>query len=71
MPIDVKSWLIRKDIDAGKDWGQEEKGAAEDEMAGWHHQLSGQESEKTLGDSGEQKSLACFNPWGCKELDMT
>ena len=42
-PPDAKSWLIRKDSDAGRDWGQEEKGTTEDEMAGWHHQLNGQE----------------------------
>ena len=42
-PRDAKSWLIRKDSDAGRDWGQEEKGTTEDEMAGWHHQLNGQE----------------------------
>ena len=40
-PPDVKSWLICKDPDAGKDWGQEEKGTTEDEMVGWHHQLNG------------------------------
>ena len=40
-PPDVKSWLIGKDPDAGKDWGQEEKGTTEDEMAGWHHRLDG------------------------------
>ena len=39
--LDAKSWLIWKDPDAGKDWGQEEKGMTEDEMVGWHHQLSG------------------------------
>ena len=50
-PFDVKSRLIRKDSDAGKDWGQEEKGETEDEMVGWHHQLSGHELEQTLGDS--------------------
>ena len=50
-PPDVKSWLIGKDPDAGKDWGQEEKGAREDEMVGWHHQLNGQAFEQTLGDS--------------------
>ena len=44
-PPDVKSQLIGKDPDAGKDWGQEEKGAAEDEMVGWHHQLDGHEFE--------------------------
>ena len=40
-PPDVKSWLIGKDPDAGKDWGQEEKGMTEDEMVGWHHWLNG------------------------------
>ena len=44
-PPHVKSWLIGKDPDAGKDWGQEEKGTTEDEMAGWHHQLNGHEFE--------------------------
>ena len=44
-PLDVKSWLIWKDPDAGRDWGQEEKGTTEDEMAGWHHQLDGHEFE--------------------------
>ena len=44
-PPDVKSWLIWKDPDAGKDWGQEEKGTIEDEMAGWHHRLDGYEFE--------------------------
>ena len=42
-PPDVKTWLIGKDPDAGKDWGQEEKGTTEDEMVGWHHQLDGHE----------------------------
>ena len=50
-PPDAKSWLIGKDSDAGRDWGQEEKGMAEDEMAGWHYQLNGHEFEQTLGDS--------------------
>ena len=44
-PPDAKSWLIGKDPDAGRDWGQEEKGATENEMAGWHHQLDGHEFE--------------------------
>ena len=44
-PPDVKSWLIGKDPDTGRDWGQEEKGTTEDEMAGWHHQLDGHEFE--------------------------
>ena len=44
-PPHAKSWLIGKDSDAGRDWGQEEKGTTEDEMAGWHHQLNGDEFE--------------------------
>ena len=50
-PPDVKSWLTGKDPDAGKDWEQEEKGMAEDEMVAWHHQLNGNEYEQTLGSS--------------------
>ena len=53
----LKSWLIGKDPDAGKDWGQEEKGAIKDEMVGWHHWLNGHEFEPTLGDSEGQGSL--------------
>ena len=49
-PLDGKSWLIRKDPDAGKDWKQEEKGMTEDEMVGWHHWLNGHEFEQLLGD---------------------
>ena len=60
-----------KDPDAGKDWGQEEKGATEDAMVGWHHWLNRHESEQTLGNSETQGSLACFSPWGLKELEMT
>ena len=52
-PHDVKNCLIGKDIDAGKDWGQEEKGTTEDEMVGWHHWLNGHEFEQSLGDSGQ------------------
>ena len=63
--------MIGKDPDAGWDWGQEEKGRREDEMVGWHHQLNGHEFEKTLGVGDGQGSLACCNPWGCKELYMT
>ena len=70
-PLDSKNWLIGKDPDAGKDWGQEEKGVTEDEMVGWHHWLNGYEFEQTLGDSEGQGSLACCSPWGRKELDMT
>ena len=66
-----ESWLIGKDPDAGKDWMQEEKGATEDEMAGWHHWLDEHEFEKTAGASEGQGSLGCCTPWGQKELDMT
>ena len=61
-PPDARSRLIRKDPDPGEDWGPEEKGATEDEMAGWHHQLNGHEFEQTLGDSEGQGSLACCSP---------
>ena len=61
-PPDAKSWLIGKHHDAGKDWGQK-KGAAEDEMVGWHHWLNGHEFEQTPGDSEGQESLACCSPW--------
>ena len=64
-------WLIGKDLDAGKDRGQEEKRVAEDEMVGWHHWLSGHEFEQTPGDSGGQRSLVCCSPWGHQESDMT
>ena len=68
-PPDAKSRLIGKDPDAGKDWGQEEKGATEDVMVGWHHLLKGHDFEQTLRDSGGQRSLAFCSPWGHKELD--
>ena len=70
-PPDAKNWLIWKDPDAGKDWRQEEKGATEDEMVGWHHWLDGHELEQDLGVGDGQGSLACYSPWGCKEMDMT
>ena len=70
-PPDVKSPLIGQDPDAGKNWEQEEKGATEDEMVGWHHWLSGLEFEQTLGDSEGQGSLACCSLQGYKESDMT
>ena len=68
---DEKSWLIGKDPDAGKDWGQEEKGTAEDEVVGWHHWLSGHELQQTLGDDEGKGSMVCWGPWGCKESDTT
>ena len=67
-PPYTKSWFIGKDPDAGKDWGQEEKGATEDEMVGWHHWLNGHEFEQTPGDSEGQGSLVCYSPWGWKSL---
>ena len=70
-PPHVKSWLIRKDSDPGRDWGQEEKGTTEDEMAGWHHWLDGREIEWTLGVGDGQGGLACCNSWGRKESDTT
>ena len=70
-PPDGKRRLIGKDADAGKDWGQEEKGAAEDDMAGWHNWLNGYQFEQTPGDSEGQGSLACCSPWCHKELGMT
>ena len=68
-PPHVKSWLIGKDSDAGRDWGQEEKGTTEDEMAGWHHQPDGREFEWTLGVGDGQGGLACCNSWGRKQSD--
>ena len=65
-PPDVKSWLIGKDPDAGKDWGQEEKGTSEDEMVGWHHWWNGHEFEQAPGVGGGQGDLACCSPWGCR-----
>ena len=70
-PPHAKSWLIGKDSDAGRDWGQEEKGTTEDEMAGWHHWLNGCESEWTPGVGDGQGGLACCDSWDCKESDRT
>ena len=68
-PTPLATWcrklLIWKDPDAGKDWGQEEKGTTEDEMVGWHHRHNGHGSGWTL------EGLACFSSWGCKQSDMT
>ena len=68
---DGKSWLIWKDPDAGKDWGQEEKGTTEEEMVGWHHRLDGRGFEWHPGVVDGQGGLACCDSWGCRELDMT
>ena len=68
-PLHGKNWLIGKDPDAGKHWGQEEKGMKEDEMVGWHHWLDGHEFEQALGVGDGQGSLACCSSWGHKESD--
>ena len=70
-PPQVKSWLVGKDSDAGRDWGQEEKGITEGERVGWHHRLDGHEFEyaPVVGDG--QGSLVSCRPWGHKELDTT
>ena len=70
-PPDAKSWLIGKDPDVGRDWGQEEKGTTEDEMAWWHHRLDGHMSEWIQGVDDGQGGLACCDIWGCKESDAT
>ena len=70
-PPHAKCWLIGKDSDAGRDWGQKEKGMTEDEMAGWHHRLDGQEFVWTPGVGDGQGGLVCCNSWGRKESDMT
>ena len=70
-PPHVKSWLTGKDPDAGRDWGKEEKGTTEDEVAGWHHRLDGREFEWTLGVGDGQGGLACCDSWSRKESDTT
>ena len=70
-PPDAKSWLIWNDPDAGKEWGQEEKGMTEDEMVGWHHWFNGHGFGWTPGDCDGQGGLACCGSWKHKELDTT
>ena len=70
-PPHVKSWLIGKNFDAVRDWGQEQEGTTEDEMAGWHHGLDGRGSEWTPWDGNGQGGLACCDSWGGKELDTS
>ena len=70
-PPHAKSWLIWRDSDAGKDWGQEEKGTTEDEMVAWHHQLNGHGFGWTLEVGDGQGGLACCSSWGHKESDTT
>ena len=70
-PPCAKSWLIRKDSDARRGWGQEEKGMTEDEMAGWHHGLDGCESEWTPGVGEGRGGLVCCDSRRLKESDTT
>ena len=70
-PPHAKSWLIGKDPDVGRDWGQREKGTTEDEMAGWHHRHDGHEFEWTPGVGDGEGGLACCDSWGRKESDPT
>ena len=70
-PLDVKSWLIGKDPEAGRDSGQEEKGMTEDETVGWHHWLNGNDFEQAQGVGDGQGSLVCCISWGRHELDRT
>ena len=67
----AKSWLIGKDFDAGRDWGQEKKGMTEDEIAGWHQWFNECESEWTPGVGDGQGGLVCCDSWGHNESDMT
>ena len=70
-PPDAKSWLIWRDPDPGKGWGQEEKRMTEDEMIGWHHRLNGHGFGWTLRVGDGQGGLECCSSWGRKESDMT
>ena len=70
-PPHAKSWHIGKDSDYGRDWGQEEKGTTEDEIAEWHPWLDGCGFRWTVGVGDGQGGLACWNSRGCKELDTT
>ena len=70
-PPHAKGWLIGKDPDAGRDWGQEEKRTTEDEMAGWHHRLDGHEFGWIPGAGEGQGGLVCCDSWSCKKSDTT
>ena len=70
-PPHAKSWLIGKGSDTGRDWGQEDEGKTEDEMAGWHHRLDGHDFEWTLGVGDGQGGLVSCNSWDLKESDTT
>ena len=73
-PADVKSQLIKKDPDAGKDWRQKEKETTEDEMVGWHHQLNGHEFEQIddegQGSLGVAKSQTRLSNWTATKLKV-
>ena len=73
-PPDAKSWLIRKDPDAGKDWRQEEKGTTEDEMVGWHHWFNGHEFEQALGEPVVLQSMGLQrvgNDWATEQQKLS
>ena len=70
-PPHAKSWLTGKDPNAGRDWGQEEKGMTEDEIAAWHHRLDGHGFGWSLGVGDGHGGLAWYNSWGHKESDTT
>ena len=70
-PPDTKNWFIGKDPDARRNWWQEEKKMAEDEMVGWHHWVNGHVFEQAPGDGGRQWNLMCSSPWSLKDLTMT
>ena len=70
-PPDKKGWLIRKDLDAGKGWRQEEKGTTEDEIVGWRHLRDEHEFEHTLGVGDGKGRLESYSPWGHKESSTT
>ena len=67
----MKSSLTGKDFEAGRDWGQEENGTTENEMAGWHHRLYAHEFEQTPGFGAGQGGLVCWNSWGRKVWNTT
>ena len=69
-PPEAKNWFIGKDLDAGKDWRQEEKGMTEDEMVGWHDWHNGHEFEQAPGVGDGQESLVCCSPWGGKSQTL-
>ena len=67
-PPDANNWLTGKDSDAGRDWGQEEKGTTEDEMVGWHHWFNGQEFEQTPGDTDWAAKFGMLQSMGSQSL---